>query len=147
MTRASWVTRSLLAVVFGVYLVGLVWLVLWKLHEPYVSADPSHTIKLIPFVRTATFGASAPKEVLANVAVFVPFGVFAGLLARGGFAPIALGAWLSLALESAQFITGVGVFDTTDLITNTSGTVVGVILAVLTRRAWEPPRRPAGLPG
>ena len=72
-----------LVVLFGVYLVLLVWAVVWKLDVPYVgeAALLPRPIKPIPFVPSADAGAGAPLELVANFVLFVPFGVYLGLLA------------------------------------------------------------------
>ena len=73
----------LLVVLFVVYLVLLAWIVLWKLEAPYVGAAAllPRPIKLIPFLPSAEAGGSAPLEVVANILLFVPFGLYLGLLA------------------------------------------------------------------
>ncbi|MFT4232704.1 MAG: VanZ family protein [Leucobacter sp.] len=136
--------RPLLIGLFAVYLALLVWAVLWKLDVPHVGMSGVHRLKLVPFAATADAGASAPLEVLANVLIFVPFGVYTGLLARrragwragwaAGWRITALGAATSLGLELAQLALGTGVADTTDVITNTLGTAAGVLLLAGLRR-------------
>lgn len=126
----------LLPASFAVYLALLVWIVLWKLEVPYVDAGAGH-IKVVPFAATPLDSANAPLEVLVNLLLFVPFGAYLGLLAPrwswlriGGAA-----ALLSLALEVAQYVLAVGVSDTTDLIVNTAGAVLGFALLALLRRS------------
>ncbi|WP_439592872.1 VanZ family protein [Microbacterium sp.] len=126
-------TRPLLVLLFAAYLVVLVWLVVWKLHTPFI-ADGTGTIKLIPFVRTADAGSSSPREVLGNIGVFVPFGVYFGLLGRRWWTSLAVIALTSAALEATQFVLGVGVTDITDVITNTTGGALGLLLAGLVGR-------------
>src|SRR4029077_13445193 len=104
-----------LVVLFVVYLVLLAWAVVWKFDMPYVgeAALLPRPIKLIPFVPSAEAGGSAPLEIVANFVLFVPFGLYLGLLAptwrpwqwTGVFA----GA--SLVLEAAQHLLSTGSFD------------------------------------
>jgi hypothetical protein len=42
-------TRPWLVALFGVYVVLLVWLVLWKLDVPWVGSGARRTVKLVPF--------------------------------------------------------------------------------------------------
>jgi glycopeptide antibiotics resistance protein len=134
-TARSWsLTRCRLLALFAVYLVLLVWTVLWKLDVPWVGGDTA--IKLVPFVRTGAAGPSAPAEVIVNVALFIPFGVYLGLLAprrRWWTAAVAV-AGTSLALEVVQYVLAVGRSDTTDVIANTAGGLAGLGLLVLARR-------------
>ncbi|MCC2032698.1 VanZ family protein [Microbacterium allomyrinae] len=130
--------RRVLVTLFVVYLVLLAWIVLWKLEVPWIgdAAVRSRPIKLVPFVASGDAGASAPIEVVINLLLFVPFGVYLGLLApswawwkAGG---VLVGA--SLVLEVTQHLLSTGSFDTTDLIVNTAGGLVGLGLLTLVRR-------------
>ncbi len=127
-----------LVVAFAIYLMLLVWGVLWKFTVPWIGAAAGlpHPFKLIPFVPDGVSGASAPLEVLANVLLFVPFGVYLAVLAPAVRWWIAGGIVLgtSLVLELAQPIMSTGGFDTSDLIANTAGGLVGMgVLAFLGR--------------
>jgi glycopeptide antibiotics resistance protein len=138
-------TRPWLVALFGVYLVLLVWLVLWKLDVPWVGSGARRTVKLVPFVRTAANGPSKPSEVLGNVLVFVPFGVYLGLL--GARAPwwrtwtraVGLAALTSVGLEVAQYVLAVGSSDVSDVLANTAGALAGLVLLAVVRlvlRGW-----------
>ncbi len=134
--EASGRARLVLAASFAVYLVLLAWIVLWKLELPYVGTGDLRQVKLVPFVSDACNGASAPSEVVANVLLFVPFGLLLGLLAPGWpwWRTVAVFAGASLALEVAQYALAVGSSDVTDLLTNTVGGVLGLGLLALVRR-------------
>jgi glycopeptide antibiotics resistance protein len=130
--------RRGLVVLFAIYLVLLAWMVVWKLEVPYVGAAAflPHPIKLVPFLPSGDAGASAPLEVVANILLFVPVGLYLGLLAptwrwwQG--AAVSVGA--SLVLEVTQHLLSTGSFDTSDVIANTFGGVVGLALLALARR-------------
>ena len=128
--------RPLLAVLLATYLVMLVWLVVWKLHPPYISASGMGTIKLVPFVSTASAGSSSTSDVMGNVLVFVPFGVYLGLLSppRTWWRAICVIGATSVALEITQFVLGVGVTDISDVIANTGGGIVGLALVAIIGR-------------
>ena len=127
----------LLIVLFVVYLVLLAWTVIWKFDLPYVgeAASLPRTIKLIPFVPSADAGASAPLEIVANIALFVPFGLYLGLLAPmwqwWKWTVVLVGG--SLALETTQHVLSTGSFDTTDIIVNTVGGLAGFGLLAFAR--------------
>ena len=122
-----------LVALFATYLVLLVWTVLWKLDVPWVGGDTM--VKLVPFVRTAEAGPSAPVEVVVNLALFVPFGVYLGLVApaRPWWKAGLVMAGASLALEVAQYVLAVGRSDTTDVIANTAGGLLGLGLLAIAR--------------
>jgi glycopeptide antibiotics resistance protein len=130
--------RRLLPTLFAIYLVLLVWLTLWKFEIPYTGAAALtlRPIKLIPFVATAEDGASAPWEVLANLLLFLPFGVYLGLVVRSWrlWSTTALFAAASLVIEVAEYLLSVGSFDTTDIIVNTVGGLAGLGVVAAARR-------------
>ena len=130
-TPARSPARSRLAALFVVYLALLVWTVLWKLEVPWVGGD--RMVKLVPFVATDGAGASAPLEVVVNLLLFVPFGLYLGLLvpARRWWALAGVVAGSSLALEVGQYVLAVGRSDTTDVVVNTAGGLVGLGLAAV----------------
>jgi glycopeptide antibiotics resistance protein len=89
-------------------------------------------VKLVPFVAAGGNGASQPDEVVANLLLFMPFGVYLVLLAptwrwwRIG----AVLAGSSAVLEVTQFVLSVGSSDVTDVIVNTAGGLAGAALLV-----------------
>lgn len=82
-------------------------------------------------------------EMLANVAVFVPFGFFLSeflsttkrFASRCQIGRVALAAFgLSLCIECLQLIFRLGVFEITDLVLNTLGGFVGALMSVGVRK-------------
>jgi glycopeptide antibiotics resistance protein len=128
--------RALLFLLFALYLVLLAWIVLWKLEVPHIGGGELRQIKLVPFVPSACDGASDLSEVIANVLLFLPFGLDLGLLAPTwpSWKTAGTVAGASLALEFAQYVLAVGSSDITDIITNTTGGLAGLGLLVLARR-------------
>ncbi len=133
MTRTRSLTRGHLATLFAVYLALLGWTVLWKLDVPWVGGE--RMVKVVPFVATGGAGASAPLEVVVNLLLFVPFGVYLGLLApaRPWWALAGVVAGASLALEVAQYVLAVGRSDSTDVVVNTAGGLIGLGVVALAR--------------
>ncbi|GAA5157492.1 VanZ family protein [Amycolatopsis dongchuanensis] len=85
----------------------------------------------------AELSTTAFEQMALNVLLFVPFGLFARLLWRRGFAgTVLLGFAASFAVEVTQLTANWGtapfqyrIFDVDDLITNTSGAALGWIAA------------------
>lgn len=98
------------------------------------------SVSLIPF---QTFSYSA-YILIANVVLFMPFGLFAALLWRGfGWRRALLtGGCITLFIESCQLFVG-RAFDIDDLTLNTLGVFCGFLLALAVRRRF--PRFAAGL--
>lgn len=116
-------------IVFSIYLFFLVWLVLFKLSSPLELLFTQRGINLIPFNLSEDAGFSLQlKEILYNVFVFVPFGIYLCIIGKKlkfwQGALISLG--LSLTFEIIQYILALGISDITDLITNTAGAMIGI---------------------
>jgi glycopeptide antibiotics resistance protein len=124
-------TRRVLTGLFVVYVGLLVWLVMWKLHVPFIGRDDMREIKLVPFLRGGGYGANSPIETLGNLVVFLPFGMFLSALAPGWrwWRAAAAAAALSLAFEIAQYVTAAGSSDVTDVVMNTAGALAGFVTA------------------
>lgn len=104
--------------------------------------EPGYSFRLLRAngVRTPGLLAANPYfwQTVLNVALFVPFGYFVRRVLGGGFLVAGLlGFGVSLLIESTQ-LTGVWglfpcayrYFEVDDLITNTSGAVIGSILSI-----------------
>jgi glycopeptide antibiotics resistance protein len=130
---------GLLVVLVVVYLVLLAWIVLWKLEVPYVGGGALRQIKLVPFAPSGGAGASAPFDIVANIVLFVPFGLYLGLLEPSWPWWKATGAvaGASLVLEVAQYVLAVGSSDVTDIVLNTAGGLAGIGLLALARRRLQ----------
>lgn len=141
-SHSSHRSRRIVLVAFAVYLALLTWVVLWKLEVPWIgeAAGLARPLKLVPFVPSGDAGASSTAEMLINLVLFVPFGLFVGALAptwswwKAGIAALVA----SLVLEAVQHLISTGSFDTTDLIVNTAGALVGwAIFVVVCRVSGE----------
>jgi glycopeptide antibiotics resistance protein len=119
--------RALARILFGVYLVILAWLVLFKfsIHIASVLHYDKRSLNFDPF----SSASGSPGESVDNVLVFIPFGLLLGVNAKGlrfrSKLVVVLGA--SIAAETAQYIFAIGATDITDVITNTLGGLIGII--------------------
>lgn len=81
--------------------------------------------------------------VIENILLFVPYGFFGCLACKrcGRFLHcLALGAATSLCIETMQLITGRGIFQIDDILTNTLGAAIGYLLYrlfLLIRKIWK----------
>ena len=129
-TRKQIPVKPLSGVLLALYLLTLLWLVLFKLSYdvPSILANyQTRSLNLIPFV---TFGQVGLSETVSNFVTFIPFGLLLGL----NFKQAALWRLLlvvfafSVAVETLQFIFAIGTTDATDVVTNTLGGLVGLVL-------------------
>ncbi len=123
--------KSLTVGLLAAYLIVLTWIIVFKMQLDFSEFAHYRHVNLIPFGGALVVnGRIDVSEMLLNVAVFVPFGVYLCML--GG-----QGDWLkkavpvlgvSLAYEAAQYILAVGGSDVTDLLLNTAGGILGFAL-------------------
>lgn len=111
-------------IVFGAYLFLLTWLVLFKFAFTIEEIPHLRQLNLIPFhYETSVAYITHMKEVIYNILIFVPAGVyFTAFLGKRKWG-LGIGAsfFVSLTFETVQWIFSIGVSDITDLIGNTLG--------------------------
>jgi len=116
-------------VLFGIYCLLLVWIILFKLSfsiKDITELDKIRSINLIPFYYPYEVNSHF-SEVVENLLIFIPFGIYLKILNKDNKRIILYGFLFSLSLEISQFILKVGASDITDLLTNTLGTAIGVL--------------------
>jgi glycopeptide antibiotics resistance protein len=122
------------------YILTLLWLVLFKF-----SFDPlsvlfnyqTSSLNLIPFADTSR------SEMISNFVVFIPFGLLLGTTFKKAtfwlkFAYILV---FSLAVEMIQYIFAIGVTDVTDVIMNSLGGLLGLLLYNFGSKYMNPQRQ------
>ncbi|MDR0519927.1 MAG: VanZ family protein [Clostridiales Family XIII bacterium] len=112
-----------------IYLLLLAGVILFKLPFFNDFSDRVRVVNLIPFQGSYDeSGGIVLREIVENIFIFVPFGVYVSMLRRGWtFAKRALlAAGLSLLFEILQFIFVLGVSDITDILSNTLGGLAGI---------------------
>ncbi len=123
--------RKLLPVLFSIYLLFSVCVLVFKLNFSIDDMVIGRQINWIPFyAKQITNVSSHIREIILNVIVFIPFGIYISMLQSHGRAlnkilPVFL---TSLIFEIAQLVLSIGIFDVTDLITNTLGGISGIVL-------------------
>ncbi|MBQ9624850.1 MAG: VanZ family protein [Clostridia bacterium] len=122
--------KRMSSMLFTLYMLVLVWAVIFKFSVSitdirFLSAG-SHSVNLIPFHYDTNNGLQG-FEVLANVILFIPLGLYLKMFNKKALYIILLGLLLSFAFEGMQFLFSIGEADITDIITNTLGTAIGVL--------------------
>ena len=124
-------------VLFLIYLILLVWIILFKLQFSIHDLDMVRSVNFIPFYYDKEIGTEFHlKEVFENLLIFVPMGIYLQmLLPKGRFhGKLAVIAGTSLLLETAQYVLAIGRSDITDLLTNTTGGLLGLALYCIISR-------------
>ena len=128
--RDNNITNKLTNAFFIIYLIALFWILLFKLGVRF-SYMGTRSVNLIPFSEPLiSNGKIDVGEIILNVVIFVPLGIYAGVLfKRWTFGKKLFFFFLiSLMFEGLQFILRVGAFDITDIITNTLGGLIGLMI-------------------
>jgi glycopeptide antibiotics resistance protein len=128
--RESMKTKSLTKTVLVVYLLVLLWLVLFKFSSNPFSVLANYqtrTLNLIPF---AGISRTHLDETLYNIIAFIPFGLFMNVSFKriDFWRKLAYICAFSIAIEITQFIFAIGRTDINDVITNTLGGLIGLLL-------------------
>ena len=124
-------------VLFLIYLILLVWIILFKLQFSIHDLDMVRSVNFIRFYYDKEIGTEFHlKEVFENLLIFVPMGIYLQmLLPKGRFhGKLAVIAGTSLLLETAQYVLAIGRSDITDLLTNTTGGLLGLALYCIIAR-------------
>ena len=124
-------------VLFLIYLILLVWIILFKLQFSIHDLDMVRSVNFIPFYYDKEIGTEFHlKEVFENLLIFVPMGIYLQmLLPKGRFhGKLAVITGTSLLLETAQYVLVIGRSDITDLLTNTTGGLLGLALYCIIAR-------------
>ena len=138
-SKVNNVTKRLTTVLFIIYLAALYWILLLKLGVRF-SYMGNRRVNLIPFGESLILnGKIDVGEIILNVVIFIPLGIYAGIL----FERCIFGKKLffffliSVIVEGLQFILAVGAFDITDLITNSSGGIIGLMIFKAIEKAFN----------
>lgn len=136
MKREQKITLSLAVI----YLILLSWIILFKMQFSLSSLDHRRSVNLIPFAGSVLVNGKIDfDEIINNLIVFIPVGLYLGMLKPDWsfgkkICPV---FGLSLTYEVLQFVLAIGATDVTDFISNTMGGIVGLAVVVLLQRLWK----------
>lgn len=125
------------------YLIVLSWIILLKGALSPDQLPHLQNINLTPFASSATVNGSLDaSEITQNLIAFIPFGIFIHILLENK--PFALKlvpiVFTSLIYEVTQYIFALGATDITDLITNSLGGLLGILIAYglsrILKKSW-----------
>jgi glycopeptide antibiotics resistance protein len=119
---------------FGLYLIYLAilfWIIVLKMSVRFTYMGQQRSMNLIPYNQQLMHNGKADfGEIILNAFVFIPMGVYVVILFKKWtvIKSILFFALTCLVLESVQYITALGAFDITDIINNTFGGTMGLLL-------------------
>lgn len=130
----------LVPLLFAIYMVLLVWIIVFKLQFSISELDTCRSINLIPFYYDNEVGVRFHvTEVLENIAIFAPLGIYLCMLKHEPrfFIKMMFILGTSLALEVLQYIFAIGRSDITDLLTNTCGGILGIVIYLVLAKLFR----------
>lgn len=130
-------SNCFVTILFLIYLALLVWIILFKLQFSISDLDKIRSINCIPFHYDKEIGVAFHlTEVLENVLIFVPMGIYLQMLMPKVklYAKIMMIAGTSFLLETTQYVLAIGRSDITDVLTNTAGGLLGLIVYLMVAR-------------
>jgi len=133
-------SKKITKVLFLFYLAGLTWIILFKMQFSRQELPAIRNINLVPFGQPAmTNGTTDFDEIIGNLLAFVPFGIFTGMLLEKRLFLIKVVPvfFTSLAFEAAQYIFAIGASDITDLLMNTAGGIIGIVLFIILSKLFK----------
>ncbi|WP_304341192.1 VanZ family protein [Metaclostridioides mangenotii] len=124
-------TNKLTNVLFIIYLIALFWIIVFKFNVQFSYMGNMRSINLIPFSESLIINGKLHfSEIIMNVVIFLPLGIYVGILFKRWIIgkKLFLFFLISLICEGFQFIFGVGASDITDIINNTLGGIIGLMI-------------------
>ena len=124
--------NRVLFIFFILYVSALTWIVLFKLTVPsnIVSLSRDRVINVIPFFEVITGEYFDTFDMIANIIAFIPFGIYTALVLKEipTRSKLISAAVLSILYETVQFVFAIGVCAITDVIMNTLGAYIGILV-------------------
>lgn len=116
------------------YLLALIWVIVFKSEFSIKDLSQIRNINLIPFSQPAIVNGKADvREIILNVVAFIPYGLFIHALIdeMSILKKILIIFATSFVFELIQYIFAIGASDITDIISNTSGGVIELVISIL----------------
>ena len=115
------------------YLIALIWVIIFKLEFSIKELPQIRNINLIPFNQPAIVNGKADiSEIVLNVLAFIPYGLFIHILMdeKSILKKLLIIFATSFIFELIQYLFAIGASDITDIISNTSGGIIGVVFSM-----------------
>lgn len=132
-------------VLFVGYVIILIWILLFKFSTSFSDLvaqfnNQPRNINLIPFKDSVMLNQRIDlSEIINNIIIFIPFGGLLGIIDKKSsfLKKIMIILLFSLAIELSQFVFGLGATDITDIITNTLGGIVGLLIYQFLKKLFK----------
>ena len=116
-------------ILFVYYIIWLIFIVLFKMSFSYDDLIISREINLIPFnYKNNADSSIILGEIFYNILIFIPLGILLRSINYGKsvYRSIVFVILFSTIIEAMQYILAIGIFDITDIINNSTGSIIGI---------------------
>lgn len=116
---------------FLIYFVVIIWVIVFKMSFSIHDLPQLRSINLIPYGGSAIVNQQVDfSEIYMNILAFVPFGIYLAMLKPNSAIVklVAIVGFTSLSIEVIQYLFTIGASDITDLIGNTFGGLLGILV-------------------
>lgn len=135
--------ESLGKILFFLYILAVIWIILFKfqLHIDDIKLLSDFnfgTVNLQPFQAPRRINGEVDySEIIYNVLIFIPFGILLPVVSKkmGWLRKIGGILLFTILLETSQYLFSLGACDITDVITNLTGGLIGLI-SYSTLKKW-----------
>ena len=114
--------NQIVRISFVLYLFLLTWIIVFKFRIDITDLRYLRAINLIPFKENDL------KEILINIFLFIPYGMYLRELTKKKSLTVGIIILISFIFEVLQYILHIGISDITDVMMNTLGGMVGILL-------------------
>lgn len=130
-------SKNISRILFTIYLLFLVWIVVFKTQFSISDLPHYRAINLNPF-HDALNHPIRTREVIDNILIFIPYGILISMVKDKKLliTKIFQIFMTSLAFETIQYIFSIGSTDVNDLITNTLGGFIGIIIYCIFKKVF-----------
>lgn len=139
--KKSTLSNNLTSLLLIIYSVILFWIIVLKLNISFTYKG-TRNANLIPFREPLLYnGRIDYNEIFLNILIFVPLGLYVGILFKklSAIQKIFSFFMVSFTCEILQFTLKIGAFDITDIINNTFGGIIGLVLLKGLEKAFNSP--------
>lgn len=123
--------NKLTTILLGIYIIILTWIIVFKMQFGVQYLPYIRQINLIPFDESVIVnGKIYINEIINNLIVFIPVGLYIGMLGKEEkfYKKVLPIFGLTLIFETLQYIFHIGASDITDIIMNTLGGALGIVM-------------------
>ena len=123
--------NQMVRISFVLYIFLLTWIIVFKFRINIRNLRYLSAINLIPFKENDL------KEILINIFLFIPYGMYLRELTKKKSLTVGIIILTSFIFEVLQYILHIGISDITDVMMNTLGGMVGILLISILEKKRE----------